>query len=425
MSRFPTPRLLVGSLSLGLVACLGATLASAQTQRNVPDYELPPIVYSKATAKDVVSKLQQRFNRGELALDGTGRDLLLRVLHELKVPVESQMVVFSKTSLQKDLITPANPRALYFTDDIYVGWVPGGEIEIAAVDPELGPIFYKLDATDGPAKGKGFVRDNGCMLCHGYIFVRNIPGLFSLTITPDERGESVPYMDQDLVDDRTRFAQRWGGWYVTGYTGKLNHRGNAWNHNLGKDKSFTPSDKRPTELSAYFDTSRYPAATSDALPLLIAEHQMSVTNSIIRAGQQARRMDFYSASDILDRLLFRRSAALPEGVSKNAAFVQAFNADVKRTRAGQSLKDLALDDGQLFRNRCSYLIYSATFIALPEKLKHEVLDGLYTALRDDSAESRYAYLPKDERARIYDILVETHPEARQRFERMASSGQSQ
>src|SRR5215813_2079937 len=43
---------------------------------------------------------------------------LTSVLEQLDIRSDSQILVFSKTSFQKDLISPAAPRALYFNDDI-------------------------------------------------------------------------------------------------------------------------------------------------------------------------------------------------------------------------------------------------------------------------------------------------------------------
>jgi hypothetical protein len=222
-----------------------------------------------------------------------------------------------------------------------------------------------------------------------------------------------------VVDDSTRFEKRWGGWYVTGYTGKEPHRGNATGSGEGKAAAVPPSDKRPAELSEFFDTSRYPVATSDMVNLLILEHQISVYNSLTRVGQDARLGREAWDYEIVDRLLFRRGARLPEGIVRNTAFASTFLADARRSRAGDSLKDLQLD-GRLFRNRCSYLIYSETFAALPAALKARVFTTLFEALHNDDPAGRYGYLESDEKRRIYAILLETHAEARLHFERLAA-----
>lgn len=412
ISHLSRPRvfsvLLCGALGWG-------SMGTANAQKAVPAYELPPVVYSKAKPDDAVARLQRRIAAGEISFRENGRELLVSVLKALQVPVESQTFVFSKTSLQKELISPSTPRVLYFSETVYVGWVPGGLIEVAAIDPQLGPIFYHFKATARPEDRKGFVRDPSCMLCHGYFFIRDIPSILALTINPDREGELLPYSDFDIVDDTTRFEKRWGGWYVTGYTGKLNHRGNGFGSGQGKTATLPSVDARPATLSEFFDTSRYPAETSDMATLLILEHQIAMYNTLTRVGQNERLSQPASARDIVDRLLFRRAARLPEGILKNDWFLNVFMADARRTAAGDSLKDLQLE-GQLFRNRCSYLIYSEAFAALPAALKERVYFALFDALHEDDPAGRYAYIGKDEKQRIYDILVETHPEARRYFE---------
>src|SRR5947209_11611205 len=73
------------------------------------------------------------------------------VLKELNVPISSQTLVFSKSSFQLSQISPQMPRAIYFNDDTYVGWVNHGQfIEIATVDPKTGPVFYTLDQDYDP-----------------------------------------------------------------------------------------------------------------------------------------------------------------------------------------------------------------------------------------------------------------------------------
>jgi hypothetical protein len=249
-----------------------------------------------------------------------------------------------------------------------------------------------------------------------------------------------------LVDDETPFEARWGGWYVTGYTGATNHRGNAFGSEEGDRLSFPLSNRRPESLSELFDASDYLATTSDVVALLVFEHQMSVQNSLTHAGQHCRKMLVYQSSlqkafkepptdeltfdsvksvfagaeeNVLDRLLFRGAAALPDGVEGSEAFRSAFALHAPQSAAGHSLRDLDLHR-RLFANRCSYLIYSESFTSLPFQLKHRVLDRLKAVLRSENPEERYAYLEKDERQRIYDILLETHPDARARWSEHSS-----
>ena len=53
------------------------------------------------------------------------------------------MLVFSKTSFQRERISPQTPRALYFNEDVYVGFIPGAPLmEISVAEPKLGAVFY-------------------------------------------------------------------------------------------------------------------------------------------------------------------------------------------------------------------------------------------------------------------------------------------
>jgi hypothetical protein len=113
----------------------------------------------------------------------------------------------------------------------------------------------------------------------------------------------------------------------------------------------------------------------------------------------------------VDDLLFYKEAELPSGLQGSPAFQRAFQANAPRAANDQSLKDFSLE-GHLFQNRCSYLIYSESFLALPPQLKRRVYARLEEVLSGTQAEPRYAHLAGAERGRIAQILRETHPEFR-------------
>ncbi|MGH7957243.1 MAG: hypothetical protein ACREH8_09540, partial [Opitutaceae bacterium] len=294
--------------------------------------------------------------------------------------------------------------------------------------PQQGPIFYAFDPQDARDKRRTFVRETSCLRCHGEGMMEQNPVLFARSLIATEQGEPLRRHGSELITEQTSFERRWGGWYVTGYEGKLNHRGNAFGRERDGQFDFSPSEKRPADLSAFFDTSRYLAATSDVVALLVFEHQMAVQNSLLRAAQSVRQALGASpndatkletvlssgAEDVLDHLLFRGAASLPDGVKGSEAFVRAFLADAQRSKQGHALKDLSLRD-RLFTNRCSFVIYSELFAALPDLLKHRILDRLGAALHNDDSGARYAYLEKDERRRIHEVLRETLPAARGYF----------
>lgn len=108
-------------------------------------FEEAPINYNKAEPENLITRLQKKMNQGQIKLDyirDKGFGYLPSVLKSLEIPVSSQVLVFSKTSLQVRHIDPQSPRALYFNDDIYIGYVQGGAVlEVSASDPKLGTVF--------------------------------------------------------------------------------------------------------------------------------------------------------------------------------------------------------------------------------------------------------------------------------------------
>lgn len=423
--------------SIAIIA-LAVSISIARAAQGGPDYEQPPIRYSASTPKDAIMKLQPRIESGELKLGGTDLDILQGLLRELNIPAASQVVVFSKTSLQRGRIQPKRPRALYFSDSVYVGWVPGGLIEVASIDPELGPVFYSFNPQAARKAGAKFERDSDCLRCHGDMFVRGVPAVFARSVFPTETGEMLLRHGSTVVDDQTPFENRWGGWYVTGYTGKLNHRGNEFASEQEERLVFAPTAQRPMNLRDYFDTAEYPADTSDVVALMVIEHQMAVQNSLTRAGFNARRMLAYqkglqttfkepvtdepaydsvksvfnsAVEEVVDHLLFRKEAPMPEGVVGSPAFREAFVQRAVRTAGGLSLRDLRLRD-RMFEHRCSYMIYSESFAALPPSLKARIIARLQEVLLGRDKGDRYSYLPAEERQKIFAILRETHPDAK-------------
>ena len=130
-----------------LVFALALSLLVPPAFARDEDYERAPIHYSTAVPNDPIAHLKTRMEHGEAKLEWSPTyGYLPSLLKELNAPVSSQTLVFSRTSFQRDRISPKKPRALYFGDDAYVGWVKGGNvIEVAAVDAKLGVNFYSLD----------------------------------------------------------------------------------------------------------------------------------------------------------------------------------------------------------------------------------------------------------------------------------------
>lgn len=430
----PVRRLFIAGCGVILVANAGE--ARAQSTRA---YERPPINYSHTQPRDPIARLVQRIAAKEVVLQGSDQEIMRRILHELGISPESQAVVFSRTSLQGGLIRPAHPRALYFSDSVYLGWVPGGLVEAVAIDSALGPVFYGFDPQDARDGRRTFVRETSCLRCHAGATVNNLPGLLALSGATGTDGEPLAEKQAELVDDSTPFERRWGGWYVTGYAGKPDHRGNAFAREISGQIEFTPTDRRPMDLSRDFTTTDYLAPTSDIVALMLLEHQVAMHNSLTRAAYRVRqawepptgltvpedkeRVLTDASQDVLDHLLFRHAAPLPEGIEGSDGFRRVFSSQAPRSPEGHSLKDLSLH-GRLLANRCSYLISSESFAGLPAPLKDRVLDRLAAILRGADASDRYAYLEVEEKHRILEVLLATHPEARRHLQTFSSSSSS-
>ena len=98
--------------------------------------------------------LEKQVENGKVKLDyaANGWGYLPAVLKQLGINIDSQVLVFSRTSIQTSHISPQTPRAIYFNDDSAVGFVQNGEVlEMSSIDPRQGAVFYSLD-TEKSAK---------------------------------------------------------------------------------------------------------------------------------------------------------------------------------------------------------------------------------------------------------------------------------
>ena len=168
----PVARLVLVATALAAVASAAALAESFSAS-----HRHPAIEYGTRLRTDRVAELHARLRAGDVTLVyEPQRGFLRSVLDALAIPVESQSLVFSKTSLQSGFIGPDNPRAIYFTDDVAVAWVRGAPaLEIAAHDPTQGVMFYALSQR-APA-ARGFQRPRSCLECHVSDATLGVPGL--------------------------------------------------------------------------------------------------------------------------------------------------------------------------------------------------------------------------------------------------------
>ena len=122
--------------------------ASLRRASDTP-YEQEPISYSDPQVADPVAALQKQLQLGRAKLDYEPAMVTWGGARALDIPESSQTLVFSKTSFQRDRIAPRDPRAVYFNDDVYIGWVQGGEVvEVSAVDPRKGRSFIRSRSSE-------------------------------------------------------------------------------------------------------------------------------------------------------------------------------------------------------------------------------------------------------------------------------------
>ncbi len=402
-------------LCVCLWVCGGAAL---RAEIPVNRFREAPHSYFTRTPVDAFAGLIAQNDAGRWRLEGADEKAqLLSLLKALDVSVHSQLLVYSATSLQSGLILPSNPRALYFNEEVYVGYVPGGKLEVAAIDPALGPVFYLAQ----PVAGGGRVqaqRTERCMNCHAGRTSWGLPGLVAESVIPTPNsGASLDGFRRELTGHTIPVAERLGGWHVTGAHERGEHLGNL----LGRAEGggYAKFENPP---GSRFEWNHYPVRTSDLFSHLIQEHQIGFHNLVtlalyrtrdaLAAGNGAIRAEDRAELDeiawrLVRYLLFEGEAALPSGGLKPDPAVQgAFLARRIAAPSGASLRDLELGT-RLFRYRCSYMVYTRGFLGLPVEMKQRVLKALLLALSEEGAPAVFHYLPPAEKRAIKQILRDT------------------
>ncbi len=421
--RYPT---FVGCLAIVLLFVVASCLA-------VDDNERPPIEYGKSTPDNSVSKLQTRVDRGELQLEfDDTHGYLSALLNALNVPVESQMLVFSKTSLQRHRISPRTPRALYFCDDVYVGFCRSGDVlEVTAVDPQLGAVFYTLDQqkTDHPRLLR---QTENCLVCHSSSRTEGVPGHLVRSLFVDPSGQPILSAGSRSVDHTTSLEHRWGGWYVTGKHGSQTHVGNLVIR--GKEPIEPVENMRGqnvTELNDRLAVEKYLTPHSDIVALMVLEHQTLVHNRLAKANFATRQALHYetemnralgesednhlestarriqsAGDDLVEALFLVDEAKLTAPISGTSGYAARFSDQGPRDRQGRSLRDLDLQR-RLFKYPCSYLIYSQAFDELPREMRDYVWRRMWKVLSSPEVIAPFTHLSKKDRLAIVEIVRAT------------------
>jgi len=380
----------------------------------VPPVTHPAIGYGVRPARDPIAKLVADIAAGKVHLKFDGEQGYLRsLLDALDIPVESQMVVFSKTSVQGDAIGPQNPRVLYFNDSVVVGSVRGGFIEVAAQDPELGASFYTL--LQQPVDNPLLLKRDGCLGCHLTRNSLDIPGMIVRSVYAAPNGAPINPLGSHLLDHRTPLQQRWGGWYVTGKSGSMRHLGNGVVSDPTKPESMvTDATLNLETLKGKFDTDAYLSPYSDIVALMVFNHQMHMMNLMTRVAWDYRVAAMLEAEigkpndvieqqlrddivEFVDYLLFVKEAPLAGRIQGVSGFAEKFASQGPSDSKGRSLRQFDLEH-RLMRYPCSYMIYAPAFEGMPARAKQ----AIYARMRDVLKR----FTPEDRDA-VLDILHDT------------------
>ena len=397
------------------------------------DKDYPVMHYERTPTHNAIARLQQRLMAGTVKLTYSApRGYLDSLLAALGIDPSSQVLVYSKTSLQTGSITAATPRALYFDTDTYVGYVQGSrDLELAAMDSELGQVFYTL-----PNRQAGVPQLQRqtltCLACHDTYEMSGggVPRFLLMSSYVNIRGDQLTHEDSILTTDQTPIQSRWGGWYVTGQTGKQVHVGNI---RVTTVQQLVKLDSvrrlNVDKLDDLFDTKPYLTDKSDVVALLVLQHQDTVQNLLTRVNFEVRNAFDKVAhksgaagklsaktqgelreylDDLAKAMLFGDAAPYTDTIRGNSGFAEWFQKQGPRDAKGRSLRDLDLQT-RLFRYPLSYLVYTPAFDALPDYARDYVFGRFAAVLQGRDHSAAYAFMTDADRRDTLQILTATKP----------------
>jgi hypothetical protein len=415
----------IRQLATAVLAGLLMVLTAASCCFAQVDIERPPIDYSRTQDDNVVTKLMARVASGETTLKPDAHFGFLRpLLKELDVSITSQGLVFSKTSLQVEHIATRNPRAIYFNDDVYVGWVRGSNlIELSVTDAKLGAVFYSAEQMGSRLRIRR--RDYDCLACHATSMTQGVPGHTVRSVFPQHDGSFDFRRKSFVTDHRSPIKERWGGWYVTGNHGDMQHMGNAV---LSGTNLRTTGNANLADLRDRIFTLDWLSSYSDIAALMVLEHQTQMHNTLTRsnfivrralyelqqldaekAASEQKELDLTiddAAKSIVEYMLFLNEAPLTSGIEPSTRFTTVFARRGPDDRQGRSLRTFNLQS-RMFEYPCSYLIYSDAFAMLESALRDRVYHRLWKTLNAAAGSDEFTHLSAELRTAIREIIRET------------------
>ena len=406
-------------------AALGAAIASVavtSSQGRQPWAgvleEHPEIQYASRPTTDRVARLNQSLAQRGRSLQRDARTgYLLPVLEALGVPVESQLLVFSKTGVQRAYTSPHNPRAVFFNESVAVAYVPGAPvIELAAHDAQQGVVFYIVDQT---AAAPAFLRRTSCLTCHVSASTLIVPGMIARSNIVDEDGNVMPQEGGNDVTHQTPHPDRWGGWFVTseGVAAPYAQRAHAGNITFS-GRGNTSSQVFVDWINSSPETRGYLSPSSDIVSLLAFDHQVRAINLLTRLNWESRVASSEGRADVsdgavrrlvdelADYLLFAGEVPPTVPLTPLRGFAERLERSTPKDRRGRSFGQLSLVN-RLLQYPCSYMVYSEAFDGLPPAVKQAVYRRMLATLSGTDAPGARLRLSADDRRAILEILRDT------------------
>src|SRR3954471_4259483 len=257
-------RVIAATAAIVIAAAAASVLAQLTERPLTGSLTHPSIGYYTSPTHDLVAKLEADIENGTARLPFDESSGYLRpVLEALHVPVESQMLVVSKTGVQGLHTGPSNPRAIYFNDAVTVGYIRGAPLlELAVHDPRQGVVFYTIDQK--PQARPVIERKRACLTCHQVYSTLHVPGMLARSVFMAPDGLPLGQFGSYDADDRTPFRRRWGGWYVTGTEQGPPHMGNAVvTDTVKREVSVSDDVLHRLPVENRFDSRAYPSTESD------------------------------------------------------------------------------------------------------------------------------------------------------------------
>jgi hypothetical protein len=412
-------RLFAAAVAVG-VAVLASQSPSGQQQERWTGLldEHPSIQYAVRPTTDRVGQLNGLFAQGERppvrdSLSG----YLLPVLQALGIPLESQLLVFSKTGVQRAYTSPHNPRALFYDRSVVVGYIPGAPlIELAAHDPQQGVVFYTVDQS---ASAPTVVRRTSCLSCHVSASTLDVPGIIARSNTVGDDGNVLPQQGGPFtVNHETPHPDRWGGWFITADPTSIPYAQRAHAGNITHSGQGVTSNQVLVEwMNSSPETRGYPSPLSDVVSMMMFDHQSHAINLLTRLNWESRVAASEGevaptgevprlVNELADYLLFVNEASLPVRLTPRPGLAEQLSARTPHDHQARSFAQFDLEK-RLLRYPCSYMVYSEAFDGLPTATKMAVYHRMVAVLSGKDKAPKYGRLTADDRRAVLEILRDT------------------